>query len=291
MLAARQSNGRTRTGDGGGRTASAHSARQQRQKSLGRRGFCDSPGGHLRTQARNAPAVSKRPKQPGQPQSSSLSLTFPHESTQGDTPAAAMIRASVPDAVPDGDSNPLEVEQWVDEDGDQNIDWAIVQIADLLTCFQAVPGEIGVVANRLALSSIIVTDTFRGTTPRCGETEPIFPLVRISPTCSGLHRTNTSSTLSIAVLHEARHIWQFSERLRTDLGTADSGTNLNPAVPNDSDEDFWLEEVISSFQGVDRITELFSLTGDDTMQDILDAVRAGAYDVDAEAFDDFSSAL
>ena len=240
MLAARQSNGRTRTGDGGGRTASAHSARQQRQKSLGRRGFCDSPGGHLRTQARNAPAVSKRPKQPGQPQSSSLSLTFPHESTQGDTPAAAMIRASVPDAVPDGDSNPLEVEQWVDEDGDQNIDWAIVQIADLLTCFQAVPGEIGVVANRLALSSIIVTDTFRGTTPRCGETEPIFPLVRISPTCSA-YTTNTSRRFRSPSRGAAYCSSRPADR-------QDSGTN-NPAVP-DSDEDFWLEEVISSFQGV-----------------------------------------
>ena len=97
---------------------------------------------------------------------------------------------------------------------------------------------------------------------------------------------NTSNVLSETIIHEARHAWQFMERLEPSLGVADPGFS---GPPNDSDGDYWLEEV--RFESADLLTEFFSPKQSDTMVDLTPHATATVYQADAFLFDGIFKSL
>ena len=169
-------------------------------------------------------------------------------------PIDAQIRAHGTELQEDPATNPLSVDQWVDENNDGFIDWLEESANAIHRCFRGQRGEVGTVERKV--SQIEQTTTACGTTPaQLANRSPI----RISPVCGtpNRHRLNVTNELSDTVAHEARHAWQNSERNRR-AGTDDDGNRATPR--NDDDLDFFLEVV--SFASANLITEMVSGTGD-----------------------------
>jgi hypothetical protein len=187
-------------------------------------------------------------------------------------PVDAGIRAHGPELDEDAATNPLAVDQWVDENGDGFIDWLEESATAIHRCFRGQSGEVKTVEGKV--SRLEQTTTACGTTPaQLANRSPI----RISPVCGtpNRHRLNVTNELSDTVAHEARHAWQNSERNRH-VGTNDDGNNATPR--NDDDLDFFLEVV--SFPSANLITEMVSGTGEATA----DPGGVAAWETDAPTY-------
>lgn len=189
-------------------------------------------------------------------------------------PVDARIRADGQGLTPQASTNPLSVDQWVDENSNGFIDWLYQWTASIDRCARGQAGEVGTVAAHVGRIVQYSGTDCGATTGSVAAHTPI----RISPVCRSpnAHRLNTGGELTDTVLHEARHAWQFSERGRS------SGNNddRNSATPrNDDDLDFWLE--IVSLTTANSITEAAGGTGDTTPNP--NAIQNG-WEVDAPNF-------
>jgi hypothetical protein len=144
-------------------------------------------------------------------------------------PVDARIRATSPNANQQAATNPLSVDQWVDENGNGFIDWLDRQSRDRLAHFQGRPGIVGAVAN---LVSNIVQSA-----GGCGSTPIDQTVIGVGPVCGSpnRHRRDVARELSDTVIHEARHVWQHAQE-NVALGTGAAPTN-------DSDRDHCPEAV------------------------------------------------
>jgi hypothetical protein len=184
-------------------------------------------------------------------------------------PIDARIRARGTQLQEDPATNPLAVDQWVDENSDGFIDWLEESATAIHRCFNRQSGEVGTVESKV--SRLEQTLTACGTTPaQLANRSPIS----ISPVCGtpNRHRLNVTNELSDTVAHESRHAWQNSERNRS-VGTDDDRNSSTPR--NDDDLDFFLEVV--SFTSASLITEAVSGTGEATA----DAGGRAAWETDA----------
>lgn len=109
------------------------------------------------------------------------------------------------------------VPQWVDENGDDQIDWLQQQIAAIVA--RGLASDIEIV--REVLQSV---DSWQQSWRRdCGGVLPQSPtVVQIGAAClnaEGLntHRTNFEHELAATILHEARHVWNYRHPGRTGL--------------------------------------------------------------------------
>lgn len=172
-------------------------------------------------------------------------------------PIDARVRATAAGLDRDTSTNPLSVDQWIDENRNGFIDWLEGHSKDILMCAKSKPGEVGTVAKKVSKISQ-ETGGDCGTTPiQLSEKSPI----RISPVCGpgNRHRLNVNNELVDTVLHEARHAWQNSQRARR-VGVDDDRNSLTPQ--NDDDGDFFLEVV--EFASANIITEAVSGSGDNS---------------------------
>jgi hypothetical protein len=145
------------------------------------------------------------------------------------------------------------VDQWVDEDSDNQIDWLIVQAGDVLIHFQNVPGIVGDVAN-VVTGIIQLNDD-------CGAVPVGSDIIEISPVClvyPNTYRINANNDFSAVVIHEARHAWQFSMR-NAPLGHDDDG---NPLTPTNDDDLDWLPEDTPVGSEADDIEDATAGSGD-----------------------------
>ena len=170
----------------------------------------------------------------------------------------ARIRASAPDAMPQAATNPLSVDQWVDENRNGFIDWLDKSTAAIHRCAKRQPGEMGTVQDS---ASDLEQEP---NTSLCGSTERVLArrgTIKISPVCGNpnRHRLNVTNELSDTVVHEARHAWQNTDRNRS-VGVNDDGSGATPR--NDDDLDFLVE--IVSFPSANLLTEAVSGTGDNS---------------------------
>jgi hypothetical protein len=190
-------------------------------------------------------------------------------------PIDAQIRAEGPGLTPQAATNPLSVDQWVDENRDGFIDWLDDGSEAIHDCARDQDGEVETVQGRVTSLSQESDWTVCGTTPiQVANRSPIF----ISPICGmpNVHRLNTDNELSTTVMHEGRHAWQLSQRSNTRRGINDDGNRAT--LSNDDDLDFLLEVV--DFASANGITEAANGTGDNAD----DGAGAGIpfWEVDAE---------
>ncbi|GEM_PF-2603000 len=102
----------------------------------------------------------------------------------------------------------VRVPQWVDNDGDEQMDWLQQRVDDLIAAMQSsgIPEVMEVIS---ALEGW--HESYR---IECGGIDPGQPYVaRIGPSCLNWdgendHRLNTHQELTATLLHEARHVWQ-----------------------------------------------------------------------------------
>lgn len=192
-------------------------------------------------------------------------------------PVDAMIRAEETGLTPQAATNPLSVDQWVDENRDGFIDWLDDGSSTIHGCARRQAGEVGTVQGRVTSVGPESNWTVCGTTPNnVASRSPIF----ISPICNtpNVHRLNTNNELGVTVLHEGRHAWQISQRSDTRKGTNDDGNRATLA--NDDDGDFFLEVV--DFASANQITEAANGSGDNSS----DGANAGVpfWEIEAEAY-------
>lgn len=197
-------------------------------------------------------------------------------STNGTGPIDARIRATGEGLMEDAATNPLAIDQWVDENSDGFIDWLDEWSADIHGCARGAGGELQTIERRVSSLDQDANTSRCGSTPNMpANRSPIF----ISPVCSfggqNVHRLNTNNELSVTVIHEARHAWQNYQR-NARRGTDDDG--MRATYRNDDDLDFWLQVV--DFTSADDITEMIGGTGDTTP----DPGGIPAWEVDAEDF-------
>ncbi len=161
-------------------------------------------------------------------------------------PVDASVKATATIAEQQSSSNPLAVDQWVDEDSDGMKDWLRNQSQDILTHFQGLTGEVNTVADLVAGIS--------ETSGSCGATGRGTVTIVVSPVCGtpNKHRLNVDHELSDTVIHEARHVWQGHEAPRTDMGTDEDNNSATPA--NDDDRD-WAPQTVS-FSSANVIRDL-----------------------------------
>lgn len=174
-------------------------------------------------------------------------------------PVDAMIRAQETGLTPQAATNPLSVDQWVDENRDGFIDWLDDGTSTIHGCARGQAGEVGTVQGRVTSVGPDANWTRCGSTPNnVANRSPIL----ISPICGtpNRHRLNVTNELSDTVLHEGRHAWQISQRSDTRKGTNDDGNRATLA--NDDDGDFFLEVV--DFASANQITEAANGSGDNS---------------------------
>ncbi len=203
-------------------------------------------------------------------------------------PIDAKIIATAPAVAPDPATNPLSVDQWVDESRNGLIDWLEKHSDEVLRCSRRVGDEAKKIADKV--KEILQDPGVGPEGPQCGST-PLLDTkatkisIAISPVCGSPneHRLNVNNGLSITVLHESRHAWQNTERFRK-VGVDDDGLSETPR--NDDDSDLLLEEV--AFISADLITEAVNGTGDSSFDaDIDDAEKPAGkkqWEIDAENF-------
>lgn len=191
-------------------------------------------------------------------------------------PPDAQIRATASGATEQAATNPLSVDQWVDEDSNGFIDWLDRSSNDRLTHFKGLSGITGAVAR---LVTGIVQDDSGG----CGETILHSTIIEVGPVCHSpnMHRLDTGRTLSDTVIHEARHVWQHAQESAV-LGTG-------PAPTNDSDGDHCPEAVpAGSEAGAGDTTPIIDgtppSTGDSSKDEPYHRFCQPIFEADAVAF-------
>lgn len=144
-------------------------------------------------------------------------------------PVDAKIKATSPMLSQQAATNPLHVDQWVDEDNDGFIDWLEQQAKARRVHFRRIPGIVGKVAR--------VTTGIKQVPVGCGATDVDQTVIGVSPVCGtpNRHRLDTVKELSDTVIHESRHVWQHAQE-KARLGGG-------PPPTNDSDRDHCPEAV------------------------------------------------
>jgi hypothetical protein len=117
----------------------------------------------------------------------------------------------------------LDVPQWVDQDGDEKIDWLEARVDDILGRARdsRVPELRSVIRSISGWKQSYLMD--------CGyfrDEDPTFAYV--SPVCldwdgENRHRLNTRQELTATVLHEARHVWVHRNHVRLDASLTRPG--------------------------------------------------------------------
>jgi hypothetical protein len=174
-------------------------------------------------------------------------------------------------------SDSIGVKQWVDEDGDMRIDWLMKRANDLLSCFKTKSGEVGQSANTVtgirqmqegdrgpfgtACGAIQVKDVTVGTDENVIAVIPVCVVNNVN-----VFRLNINLALSDTVIHEARHAWQNTLTLRTDLGAIDD-INKPGTPPNDDDRDFIPEKVPAGSEAEPVLPDRAPTTAGDAIQD------------------------
>jgi hypothetical protein len=207
-------------------------------------------------------------------------------------PIDAQLRASGPQAQPDPATNPLHVQQWVDEDG-KGKDWLVKQATDLLKGFRSNDGIVKDVARHVAriteapdigdggIQQCGVTAVTVVPLTNCGATIQVARTIGVAPTCLGLHRLNTNNELSDTILHEGRHAWH-TKLQRLNLGSNDDGNNATPR--NDDDMDGLPEDVPVGSEAEGIIDGVVANSTGDASCDDDGSIISPALEAEATAF-------
>jgi hypothetical protein len=194
----------------------------------------------------------------------SITLSSLSDSQNITGPADARIAATAADLAPNGITDEVYIDQWVDQNHDRIHDWLAARANFILTSARSRGGEVGAVANNVRN---IVQDN---DTEDCGAYELGSRVIKVSPLCG--HRLNTDSALTKTVLHEARHAWQWFQSQRRNVGANDDSDPSTPS--NDDDEDGLVDEAAfpSAGQAFNFIEEIWAHirrrgSGDDNESD------------------------
>ena len=183
-------------------------------------------------------------------------------------PPSAKIRATANQVSSESATNPIEVDQWVDENGNGFLDWLEQHAYTILQQAHGVGGEVSVVT-RGVTKIIQIPTVVKSEGTVCGAVRGITSptVIGVAAVCpvggAGIdnrHRVNEDRELSKTIVHEARHVWQNIQQNRTgEEGLVDD--DPRPGHPdNDDDLDDWFEKV--DLDSGARVTEAFKGTSD-----------------------------